>query len=72
MACDCRAQGVCFSLGLFIFLSLSCDPCDASPLPIVINTWAFTDATAAAWELLSSDGSALNAVLQVGTPQWIK
>ena len=37
-------------------------------LPVVVNTWAFTDATAAAWRVLEQDGgsAALDAVEQVG------
>ncbi|XP_065190416.1 N(4)-(Beta-N-acetylglucosaminyl)-L-asparaginase-like [Sycon ciliatum] len=31
-------------------------------LPVVINTWPFTDATAKAWDTISSGGSALDAV----------
>ncbi len=34
-------------------------------IPIVVNTWAFTDATAKAWEVLAADGPALDAVEQV-------
>lgn len=41
----------------------------ASPLPIVVNTWAgpcFGGSTAAAWAALQAGGSALDAVEQVG------
>ena len=33
--------------------------------PIVVNTWAFTDATSKAWHVLAADGTALDAVEQV-------
>ena len=36
-----------------------------STIPIVVNTWAFTDATAKAWEVLAAGGPALDAVEQV-------
>nr|KAF6372814.1 aspartylglucosaminidase [Pipistrellus kuhlii] len=34
------------------------------PLPLVLNTWPFKNATAAAWRTLASGGSALDAVEQ--------
>lgn len=34
-----------------------------SPIPIIVNTWGFTDATAKAWDVLSSGGSGLDAVV---------
>ena len=33
--------------------------------PIIVNTWNFSDATAKAWDVLQSGGSALDAVEQV-------
>ena len=40
--------------------------------PIVVNTWEFTDATAKAWDVLQSGGSALDAVEQVYSRQhWV-
>ncbi|XP_052018255.1 N(4)-(beta-N-acetylglucosaminyl)-L-asparaginase [Apodemus sylvaticus] len=35
---------------------------DSSPLPLVVNTWPFKNATEAAWRTLVSGGSALDAV----------
>lgn len=35
-------------------------------LPLVLNTWPFTDAAAAAWGGLIREGSALDAVTEVG------
>ena len=32
--------------------------------PVVVNTWGFTDATAAAWAALAAGGTALDAVEQ--------
>ena len=37
-------------------------------LPIVVNTWAFTQATEAAWQVLTGGGSALDAVEQASRP----
>ncbi|XP_047305678.1 N(4)-(beta-N-acetylglucosaminyl)-L-asparaginase isoform X1 [Homo sapiens] len=34
----------------------------SSPLPLVVNTWPFKNATEAAWRALASGGSALDAV----------
>ncbi|XP_022354688.1 N(4)-(beta-N-acetylglucosaminyl)-L-asparaginase isoform X2 [Enhydra lutris kenyoni] len=36
----------------------------SSPLPLVLNTWPFKNATEAAWRTLASGGSALDAVEQ--------
>lgn len=41
----------------------------AQNTPIVLNTWAFTDATTKAWDVLvtsKSDNAALDSVEQVG------
>jgi len=35
-----------------------------SPLPLVLNTWPFKNATEAAWRTLASGGSTLDAVEQ--------
>ncbi|XP_030001987.1 N(4)-(beta-N-acetylglucosaminyl)-L-asparaginase-like [Sphaeramia orbicularis] len=37
-------------------------PLGRASLPLVINTWPFKDATAAAWDALQSGGSVLDAV----------
>ncbi|XP_030642039.1 N(4)-(beta-N-acetylglucosaminyl)-L-asparaginase [Chanos chanos] len=46
------------SLSLVIFLF----PCGQAVLPLVINTWRFEDANAAAWRSLKLGGSPLDAV----------
>ena len=57
-----------FSLSVAAFLA---GPRDAElsqashgRLPVVVNTWGFTNATAAAWAALAAGGTALDAVEQ--------
>lgn len=38
---------------------------EAKDLSLVVNTWAFTDATQRAWEVIQSGASALDAIEQV-------
>ncbi|XP_062502987.1 N(4)-(Beta-N-acetylglucosaminyl)-L-asparaginase-like [Corticium candelabrum] len=47
--------------GLILILSVLCVWTDGS-IPIVINTWPFTNATEKAWATLMSNGSALDSV----------
>ncbi|XP_054341486.1 N(4)-(beta-N-acetylglucosaminyl)-L-asparaginase isoform X2 [Pongo pygmaeus] len=52
------------NLPVFLVLFLLCQAlvrC-SSPLPLVLNTWPFKNATEAAWRALASGGSALDAV----------
>lgn len=49
------------NLPLFYMLTLL-SPSGHASLPLVINTWAFKDAAAAAWSTLRSGGSVLDAV----------
>ena len=53
---------------LAIIALLACG-CGASSLPVVINTWAFTNATDAAWRALlehpDASEAAVEAVVQV-------
>ena len=39
--------------------------------PVVVNTWAFTDATSKAWDVLAAEGAALDAVEQVSGPSLV-
>ncbi|XP_061541498.1 N(4)-(beta-N-acetylglucosaminyl)-L-asparaginase isoform X3 [Phycodurus eques] len=46
-----------------VFFTLICLPTfGQASLPLIINTWSFKNATAAAWAVLQSGGSALDAV----------
>ncbi|XP_066236213.1 N(4)-(beta-N-acetylglucosaminyl)-L-asparaginase [Saccopteryx leptura] len=50
---------------LVLFLQLLLGPAlarSSNPLPLVLNTWPFKNATEAAWETLASGGSTLDAV----------
>lgn len=47
-----RSLFLCFCLGLGV----------SAKIPVVINTWPFTDATNAAWESLMKTDSLLDAV----------
>lgn len=47
---------------LIIFLVIYAGIVYAKQVPIVINTWAFTDSTQAAWNLLKRGGDAIDAV----------
>ncbi|XP_061691931.1 N(4)-(beta-N-acetylglucosaminyl)-L-asparaginase [Syngnathoides biaculeatus] len=48
---------------MLLFFTLTCLPTfGQASLPLVINTWGFKNATAAAWTVLQSGGSALDAV----------
>ncbi|CAG04635.1 unnamed protein product [Tetraodon nigroviridis] len=50
------------SAWLFIFTLSLYFPLDRASLPLIINTWPFENATAAAWSALQSGGSVLDAV----------
>ncbi|KAK7097116.1 hypothetical protein V1264_004139 [Littorina saxatilis] len=53
-------RGVCLLLPIFV----SWVNTKSSPLPLVINTWPFTNATEKAWEVMSEgSGKALDAVV---------
>lgn len=52
---------------LILMLILSPAAALAGP-PIVLNTWAFTNATNAAWDVLQESSSALDAVEQARVP----
>ncbi len=54
---------------LILMLALSLAAALAGP-PIVLNTWAFTNATNAAWDALQGSSSALDAVEQARVPQF--
>uniref|UniRef100_A0A480X6D3 N(4)-(Beta-N-acetylglucosaminyl)-L-asparaginase n=2 Tax=Sus scrofa TaxID=9823 RepID=A0A480X6D3_PIG len=48
---------------LLLMLLLGAAPVrSSSPLPLIVNTWPFRNATQAAWRTLASGGSALDAV----------
>ncbi|XP_011369744.1 N(4)-(beta-N-acetylglucosaminyl)-L-asparaginase isoform X1 [Pteropus vampyrus] len=50
---------------LLLFMQLLLGPAlvrSSSPLPLVLNTWPFKNATQAAWDTLASGGSTLDAV----------
>ncbi|KAH3842682.1 hypothetical protein DPMN_116186 [Dreissena polymorpha] len=46
---------------VFVLLIIVCH-CVSLPLPVVINTWPFTNATLAAWQMLSNNRTAVDAV----------
>ena len=50
-----------FLLQICLYVSQSA----AKDLSLAVNTWAFTDATQKAWEVLASGASAVDAVEQV-------
>ncbi|XP_055386252.1 N(4)-(Beta-N-acetylglucosaminyl)-L-asparaginase [Condylostylus longicornis] len=50
-------------LGFVLFLVLSCNAAEDKAIPLVINTWKFTEATERAWEVLSASSNALNALV---------
>ena len=54
---------------LILMLTFSRAAALAGP-PIVLNTWAFTNATNAAWDALQRSSSALDAVEQARVPKF--
>ncbi|XP_070552984.1 N(4)-(Beta-N-acetylglucosaminyl)-L-asparaginase-like [Ptychodera flava] len=53
-----------FLLPVCIIVVFRIVSCTDHLLPLVINTWQFSNATAKAWDVISKDGSALDAVEQ--------